>query len=299
MGAIPATLHSSPATGLDHRPAGHSTGSGQARLPDTATASISWLVAEEVPVALEYNGRALTVMMATPADLEDFAIGFSLCEDIVASADAIDQVTIREAPAGPVTGLVVSISTDPLRLLRGSLRRRSMEGRSGCGLCGVESLENAIRDPRPVPPLQFRPNAVAVATAFANLPAYQPMNRLNHSVHAAAWCGPDGTILLAREDVGRHNALDKLVGALGRDGVNLQDGFAVLSSRCSFELVQKAATVGIGMLATLSAPTELALRLARASGITLAARSRGQGVVLFGKEQDFPAQPRTCGEDRI
>ena len=285
MGAIPAKLHSTPATGLDHRPAGLA---GAVELADPAgladkAASISWLVAEEVPVALEYNGRALTVMMATPADLEDFAVGFSLCEDIVGSADAIDQVTVREAPAGPVTGLVVSISADPLRLLKGSLRRRSMEGRSGCGLCGVESLENAIRDPRPVPALNFQPDPSAVAHAFASLPDHQPMNHLNHSVHAAAWCAPDGRILLVREDVGRHNALDKLIGALGRSGVCLQDGFVVMSSRCSFELVQKAATVGIGMLANLSAPTELALRLARSSGITLAARSRGRGVMLFNE----------------
>lgn len=285
MGVIPAKLHSSPATGLDHRlgesitrPDQPGHGGGNC---DMQPASISWLVAEEIPVALEYNGRALTVMMATPADLEDFAIGFSLCEDIVASADVIDKVNIREAPAGPVTGLVVSISADPLRLLRGSLRRRSMEGRSGCGLCGVESLENAIRDPRPVPALNFRPDAAAVAMAFANLPAHQPMNHLNHSVHAAAWCRHDGMIQLVREDVGRHNALDKLVGALAREGISFQDGFVVMSSRCSFELVQKASTVGIGMLANLSAPTELALRLAKASGITLAARSRGQGVMLF------------------
>ncbi len=237
---------------------------------------VTWLVAEEVPVAFEYNRRAHAVMMATPADLEDFALGFSLCEGILGSPDDVDGIRVRHT----ADGIVLSIDCDPLKLLKGSLRRRSMEGRSGCGLCGVDSLANVLRPPRQVE-ASFVLDAGAVAASFAALPAHQPMNRANRSLHAAAWCDPAGRILLAREDVGRHNALDKLAGALAEAGHDRSAGFAVLSSRCSFELVQKAAAVGIPLLATISAPTGLALTLARKAGMTLAARARGDGVMLF------------------
>jgi FdhD protein len=239
-------------------------------------ADVIWLVAEEVPVAFEYNWRSHAVMMATPADLEDFALGFSLCEDILGSPDDLEGLDADHR----TDGIVLSITANPIRVAKGLLRRRVMEGRSGCGLCGVDSLANAVRKPRPVT-ASFGPSVPAVAAAFARLPDHQPMNRANHSLHAAAWCDPDGRILMAREDVGRHNALDKLVGALARAGIDPSGGFAVLSSRCSFELVQKAATVGIPLLATISAPTALALTLARDAGMTLAARSRGNGVMLF------------------
>lgn len=260
---MPTLAHSRPAAGV-----GFPTPANQA--------DITWLVAEETPVAFEYNGRSHAVMMATPADLEDFALGFSLCEEIVGSPADIDRVTVRTVEEG----IVLGIEADPLRLLRGSLRRRSMEGRSGCGLCGVDSLANAVRVPPPVT-ASFTPSVEAVAAAFAALPDHQPMNRANRSLHAAAWADPRGRILLAREDVGRHNALDKLAGALAREGVDTAGGFAVMSSRCSFELVQKAATVGIPLLATISAPTALALTLARDASMALAARSRGDGVMLF------------------
>ncbi|UEM19129.1 formate dehydrogenase accessory sulfurtransferase FdhD [Skermanella mucosa] len=235
-----------------------------------------WLVAEEVPVAFEYNKRSHAVMMATPADLEDFALGFSLCEEIVGAAAEIEGVTIREE----AEGIVLSMAVDRRHLLDGVKRRRTMEGRSGCGLCGVSSLASAVRRPRRVT-ASFAPSVAAIAAAFARLPDHQPMNRANRSLHAAAWCDPDGRILMAREDVGRHNALDKLVGALARAGTDPSGGFALMSSRCSFELVQKAATFGIPMLASVSAPTALALNLARDAGMTLAARSGRDGVMLF------------------
>lgn len=260
---MPTLAHSRPASGT-----GFPTPANQA--------DVTWLVAEETPVAFEYNGRSHAVMMATPADLEDFAMGFSLCEEIVGSAADIERIGVRTLE----DGIVLSIEVDPLRLLRGSLRRRSMEGRSGCGLCGVDSLANAVREPRKVT-AGFAASVEAVARAFAALPDHQPMNRANRSLHAAAWADPAGRILLAREDVGRHNALDKLAGALTRETIDPAGGFAVMSSRCSFELVQKAATIGIPLLATISAPTALALKLARAAGMTLAARSRGDGVMLF------------------
>ncbi|SMF34130.1 FdhD protein [Azospirillum oryzae] len=239
-------------------------------------ADVEWQVPEETAVAFEYNGRSHAVMMATPADLEDFALGFSLAEEIVGTAADIENIAVRETPLG----FVVNMTVDPLRLLRGSLRSRSMEGRSGCGLCGVDSLVHAVREPRKIETwLEVDP--AAVAAAFRALPDHQPMNRANRSVHAAAWCAPDGGIRLAREDVGRHNALDKLIGAIAASGADPAGGFVVMTSRCSFELVQKTAAVGIPLLATISAPTALALELARNANLTLGALSRRDTVILF------------------
>lgn len=239
-------------------------------------ADVEWQVPEETAVAFEYNGRSHAVMMATPADLEDFALGFSLAEEIVGTAADIEKIAVRETPLG----FVVNLTVDPLRLLRGSLRSRSMEGRSGCGLCGVDSLVHAVREPRKIETsLEVEP--AAVAAAFRALPDHQPMNRANRSVHAAAWCAPDGGIRLAREDVGRHNALDKLIGAIAASGADPAGGFVVMTSRCSFELVQKTAAVGIPLLATISAPTALALELARNANLTLGALSRRDTVILF------------------
>ncbi len=239
-------------------------------------ADVEWQVPEETAVAFEYNGRSHAVMMATPADLEDFALGFSLAEEIVGSAADIEKISVRETPLG----FVVNLTVDPLRLLRGSLRSRSMEGRSGCGLCGVDSLVHAVREPRKIE-TSLEVDPAAVAAAFRALPDHQPMNRANRSVHAAAWCAPDGTIRLAREDVGRHNALDKLIGAIAGSGADPATGFVVMTSRCSFELVQKTAAVGIPLLATISAPTALALELARNANLTLGALSRRDTVILF------------------
>ena len=156
---------------------------------------------------------------------------------------------------------------------------RNMEGRVGCGLCGIAELEDAIRMPHHKVK-QVRFSATAIEAAFSALPQHQPMNAVNRTVHAAGFCSVDGSILLAREDVGRHNALDKLIGAMARAGISPQNGFVVMSSRCSFELVQKCATVGIGALATISAPTALAFKLARQAGLKLAARAH-QGVMIF------------------
>ncbi|CAO3356151.1 Sulfur carrier protein FdhD [Azospirillum palustre] len=239
-------------------------------------ADVEWQVPEETAVAFEYNGRSHAVMMATPADLEDFALGFSLAEEIVGSAADIENIAVRETPLG----FVVNLTVDPLRLLRGSLRSRSMEGRSGCGLCGVDSLVHAVREPRKIE-ASLEVDPAAVAAAFRALPDHQPMNRANRSVHAAAWCAPDGAVRVAREDVGRHNALDKLIGAVVGSGADPATGFVVMTSRCSFELVQKTAAVGIPLLATISAPTALALELARNANLTLGALSRRDTVILF------------------
>jgi len=255
---------------------GSITAQGLGHRKDSGVAPVEWQLAEEVPIALSYNGRSFAVMMATPADVEDFGRGFSLAEDIIETPgelQALDMVTDDR-------GIVLRMRIPPLKAARLAGRQRSFEGRSGCGLCGVSSLDGVLREP-PLVYAGFDVDVDAVARAFADLPAHQPINRANRSVHAAAWCAPDGAVLLAREDVGRHNALDKLIGAMTTAGLDPAAGFAVMTSRCSFELVQKAATVGIPLLATISAPTALALSLARQAGMTLCALSRADGIVTF------------------
>jgi FdhD protein len=245
----------------------------EGRLEDGS--SIIWAIAEEIPVSLTYNGASSVVMMATPQDLEDFATGFSVTEEMVDKASDIDEILVSETPVG----LLVDILTKPGAVSGAAERRRAIAGRTGCGLCGIESLEDAVRPPRPVK-TTFEFDIKTIARAFEDLRDHQPLNRKNRSVHAAAFALPDGTIQLAREDVGRHNALDKLIGALLRQGIDPSGGMVVMSSRCSFELVQKAAFVGVPVLATISAPTTLALDLARKAGIRLAALSP-QGVVAL------------------
>lgn len=237
--------------------------------------AVEWVLPEEEPAALVYNRRTFAVMMVSPADLEDFGIGFSLAERIVEKASDIRDLSVRRLDAG--LAVEMSISNAQAAALMG--RRRAMEGRSGCGLCGIESLE-ALRDPLPkVTAPQVEP--AAVAAALDALDDHQPMRARNRSVHGAAWCDRRGNILLSREDVGRHTALDKLIGAMARAGMDMRDGFALLSSRCGFELVQKAAAVGIGLLASVSAPTTMALSMARGAGMSLAVSARGKGVVVL------------------
>ncbi|WP_342643224.1 formate dehydrogenase accessory sulfurtransferase FdhD [Rhodoligotrophos ferricapiens] len=238
------------------------------------TSAISWALAEEVPVALMYNSEPYAVMMASPADLKDFAIGFSLSEGVIEAYADILQVLVMPVEGGFACDIAVSDQA----LAEARKPRRAIEGRSGCGICGVAEIGEVVRRQRKLAPLRLDPKAVT--RGFAELGRHQPMNRVNHSVHAAAWCSLDGEVLIAREDVGRHNALDKLLGALVAKGFDLSDGFVVMSSRCSFELVQKAATLGVRGLATISAPTALALALAREAGLALSAKA-GERVVLF------------------
>lgn len=243
-----------------------------------APQQVRWLIAEEVPVALLYNGRSKMVMMTSPADLEDFAVGITITEGIVPGIDEIEGIEI----AAKSIGYEIDLTVPRERMARRRLRERGITGGTGCGLCGVETLAEAVRDPQRVArPMQVA--KAAVSAALRELPGWQPMNADNRSTHAAAWCTPEGAIVTAREDVGRHNALDKLIGALLRAGRDPADGFVVMSSRCSFELVQKVAAVGIPYLATISAPTALALSLAEASGIRLAARAPN-GIVEFDPE---------------
>jgi FdhD protein len=214
-------------------------------------------------------------MMATPANLADFGVGFVLAEGIVAK-----RSDIRGVLAMPVAnGLTVDIAVDESALAAATLPRRSIEGRSGCGLCGVENIADVVRVTKAVPQ-SVRPEPASILKAAAELPRRQPMNRLNHTVHGAAWVSLDGEVLLVREDVGRHNALDKLIGALCDSETDVTAGFVLMTSRCSFELVQKAATVGIGALVTVSAPTLLALEIARTARMFLASLG-DRGVVVF------------------
>ncbi len=256
---------------------------GEGTFSKTATGMLNgrattWLLPEEVPVAILINSSSYAVMMATPADLQDFAIGFALSEGLVKHWSHIANVLVM--PSGD--GHAVDLAFDEDRLVRERMVSRSMEGRVGCGLCGIEEFDDAIRMPKDkVAGVEL--DAKAVAFAFAELPKHQPMNQANRTVHAAAWCQADGTIELAREDVGRHNALDKLIGAMARKQIK-PDGFVLMSSRCSFELVQKCAVAGIGALATVSAPTALAYRLAGQAGLKLAALSQ-QGVMIFGGDE--------------
>jgi FdhD protein len=217
-------------------------------------------------------------MMATPAHLDDFATGFALAEGIIASAKDIRGILTLPSEQG----LAVDLAVDDGKLNRDRMVKRNLEGRVGCGLCGIEDIKDAVRLPsRKV--LHAKLSQQAVARAYEALPRHQPMNAVNRTVHAAAWCSVDGEILLSREDVGRHNALDKLIGALARKATDLTSGFVLMSSRCSFELVQKCAIAGIGALATVSAPTALALSLAKQAHLKLAALSQ-RGVMIFDED---------------
>lgn len=233
-------------------------------------------IPEEVAVAFTYDGGAHAVMMATPHDLDDLAVGFSLTEGIVGGPAEVRELKVIVEDAG--IELRMWLSEPKAAALRD--RRRHIAGPTGCGLCGIESLAEALRPvARVAGGLTFTPDEIMAATeALAPL---QALNRETHAVHAAAfWRREDGIVLL-REDVGRHNALDKLVGALARSGVSAAEGLLLLTSRVSVEMVQKAAIAGFPTLVAVSAPTALAVRTAEAAGITLAAIARRDGFEVF------------------
>lgn len=233
-------------------------------------------LAEEVPVALEYNGVAHAVMLATPGDLEEFALGFSLSEGILASPAEFYGIEIEHGAAGITARIDIAAGA----FMRLKERRRALAGRTGCGLCGVDSLAQVIRPLPCLAPTRALSGA-AIRRALAQVRQEQPLNRLTGATHAALWCGRDGVPRAAFEDVGRHNALDKLIGGLHAGGADLGDGFCVITSRASVEMVQKAATVGIAALVAISAPTALAVRTALACGMTLVAFARGDNFVAY------------------
>ena len=240
------------------------------------------MVAEEVPVALVYNGFSHAVMMATPQDLEDFALGFSLSEGIITDARELYDIEVVEHPQG--SEVQMRIAGERFAGLR--QRRRAMAGRTGCGLCGIESLDQIVA--RPVGAVDVSRGALqagALPRAQAELHTRQHLFHLTGAVHAAAWCGPDGSVALVREDVGRHNALDKLIGAVAAHGDAFEEGFVLMTSRASYEIVQKSAAVGITVVAAVSAPTGMAVRLAEAAGVTLIGFARGARHSVYSHPQ--------------
>ncbi len=247
-------------------------------------------VAEETPVALTYNGISHAVMLATPADLEDFAVGFSLSEGIVGSFAEIHDVEVTSSHEGMTVD--VAIGNGPFARLKD--RRRTLAGRTGCGLCGTESLSQVIR-PLARVESSFVLEAATLHTLSRALAGAQPLHVRTGATHAAGWGLADGTLPLVREDVGRHNALDKLIGALARQRIDTHQGIAMLTSRASSEMVQKSATVGIPMLAAISGPTGLAVRIAEETGVTLIAWLRADrfSVYTHGERLLAPALENT------
>ncbi|WP_243450933.1 formate dehydrogenase accessory sulfurtransferase FdhD [Sphingosinicella sp. CPCC 101087] len=234
-------------------------------------------VPAEVPVAVSFLGIGYAVMMATPHDLEDFAYGFARSERLIESAADVVGVDVREADDGMLLGIELA----PERHGRVLQRVRHRVGESSCGLCGIENLEQALR---PLPQVPAPDRGVAPSAIFRALEAiraHQPLNEATGAVHAAALCDAGGAVLAAREDVGRHNAFDKLIGHCLREGRDLSAGFALLTARCSYELVEKAALAGIPMLVTISAPTSLAVARAAESGLTLAALARSDSLLAM------------------
>ncbi|MBC2778576.1 formate dehydrogenase accessory sulfurtransferase FdhD [Parasphingopyxis marina] len=228
----------------------------------------------EQPIAIEVNGLGYAVMMATPAELEDFAFGFASAERLIDGAADILDVDLHDTDAGTI--LRITVADALAERVIGRIRHRTSE--SSCGLCGIENLEQALR-PLPALTQSSLPDRPAIFAALAGLRDHQPLNHATGAVHAAALCSGDGAIRLAREDVGRHNAFDKLIGAMLREGLDWDGGFALLSARCSFELVEKAVLAGCPSLVTISAPTSLALDRAQDAGLNLVVLARQDAIL--------------------
>jgi FdhD protein len=259
-------------------------------------ATSSECLAEEVPVALVYNGISHAVMLATPADLEDFALGFSLTEGLIDdAADLLDcDITPHRLDTLPVAaggqalsqGITVDLRITLRCFMRLKEKRRNLTGRTGCGLCGTENLAEAIRAvPLQVPAITI--THAALQRAMAELAQGQHLQRATGASHAAAYCAADGQVLAVREDVGRHNALDKLVGWLARSPHEAGAGFVVVTSRASYEMVYKTARAGVGLLAAISAPTALAVRTAQSAGLTLLGYVRGERATAYSRPEGF------------
>jgi FdhD protein len=261
-------------------------GDGKPPPPSLSVPSLAWrsgemsasarAVPEETAVAFTFNGTTHAVMMATPGDLEDFALGFALTEGLIEAPSEIASLEIVRTSAG--IELRSWLPEDRAKAY--AARRRSMAGPTGCGLCGIESIEEATR-PAPFVSNASRFDSGAIIKAMASLPSQQKLNRQTSAVHAAGFWTPARGLVAVREDVGRHNALDKLIGALVRGGDVAAHGIVLLTSRVSIELIQKAARFGAPVVAAVSAPTAAGVRLAGACGITLVAIARGQDFEVF------------------
>lgn len=233
-------------------------------------------IPEETAVALTYNGGTYAVMMATPQDLEDFAVGFSLDEGVVRSASEIES--LEELPLDD--GIELRMWLSQVNADRLSERRRHIAGPTGCGLCGIDSIVEAMR-PATIVGLGRKFSPAQIMSAMQGLPSLQKLNIETRAVHAAAFWTPEQGIVALREDVGRHNALDKLAGALARSGEKAENGIVLLTSRVSVEMVQKTASIGASVMVSVSAPTALAVKMAEKANITLAAIARADGFEIF------------------
>lgn len=240
-----------------------------------------WL-AVELPVGLEYNGISHAVMLASPADLEDFALGFSLSEGIVANRSEFYGCEVEQRE----DGRLVHIEIASERFMALKQRRRNLAGRTGCGLCGTEALEQVARELLPVVSAQAIAPSVLVAGMQA-MQLRQPLQQHSGATHAAAWIDEHGDVTCVREDVGRHNALDKLIGALAKQSTDFSRGALLLTSRASYEMVQKAATMGIGTIAAISAPTSFAVELADRYGVALIGFMRDTSYVVYTHAERF------------
>lgn len=253
-------------------------------LGEEADARISRAMPVEAPIAIEVGGIGYAVMMATPSDLVDYAIGFALSEGLAAGQDDILDVKTYRVEGG----WVVRLELPPEGRDKAIARARIRVTESSCGLCGIDNIAQVLR---PLPPVTARiaVERSAIARALADLPDHQPLSRETGAVHAAAFCTPLGEIVLAREDVGRHNALDKLIGAMARNGLDPATGFFLLTARCSYELVEKTVRAGCPMLITISAPTTLAAERAIQAGLTLVTLARTDAALVVSGLENIAA----------
>jgi FdhD protein len=233
-------------------------------------------IAEETPVAIVYNGIPHVVMMATPQDLEDFALGFSITEELIRSPADLEKLECIRYSQGIEIQATVSSACE--EVIAGRTRR--LTGRTGCGICGADSVSAVLKELHPVGATVSIP-ATAIRAALDSLVSHQALNAVAGAVHAAGWAGVDGKIQMVREDVGRHNALDKLIGALLKQGTDPKTGFVVVTSRASFEMVQKTTVLGAPLMAAISGPTGLAVRIARQAGLTLVGFARAGGHTVY------------------
>ena len=246
---------------------------------DAVRAEIERQVIVETPIAIEYNGIGYAVMMATPIDLNDFAIGFSLSERLTDDAGQILAVDVHQAELG----WILRIQLPPENAEKVFARARQRVSESSCGLCGMDSLEEVMR-PLPRVTAQIKVPDEAIFAALSSLRPHQTLNAATGSAHAAAFCATDGSILMTREDVGRHNALDKLIGALSSAGLDISTGFILLTARCSLELAQKAILANCPMLVTISAATDLAIGTAEKYGLRLVSLARSDAALAAARQ---------------
>lgn len=237
-----------------------------------------WVLPEECAIAIRLNGETYAVMLATPLDLEDFALGFCLSEGLIKSAGDVISITTKIVKDGIEVNVVIpDQALDRIQIID---RRRRLAGASGCGICGLTSLSH-ISENLPLVTGDFKVEVAAVQKALQLLPQHTPLNRANFSVHGAAFANERGEILMSREDVGRHNALDKLFGALASQQIDIKLGFVILTSRFAYEMAQKCIRLGVPIVVSISAPTSMAVDMAKAADMTFAAVAEGESLMIF------------------